>query len=176
MFRLDFRTTMAAISVALLILFCSLSRAVSAAVKDSRVHSVAPDFSLLDVNGAKVKLSDFRGEVVLLNFWAASCKPCNIEIPWFNEFVKSYGERGFTVLAIAMDQGGSSVVKPYIEKNNIRYKVLLGNEVVAKAYGGVEALPTTFLIDREGKIAARLIGIAGRVIFEADIRKLLDQQ
>jgi peroxiredoxin len=175
MSRLALHIWLAVISVSVLTLFCSLSLAVSAAVKDPKARSTAPDFSLPDAAGAAVKLSDFRGKVVLLNFWAASCEPCNIEIPWFNEFLKSYGERGFAVLAIAMDEGGWTVVKPYIPKNNIRYKVLLGNELTAKAYGGVQALPTSFLIDRDGKIAARHIGISGQSVLEEDIRKLLEQ-
>lgn len=169
------RIALLVMSVGLVILSCAWSPAVLAAIKDSKVRSVAPDFSLPDVNGVEVKLSDFRGKVVLLNFWAAWCAPCNVEVPWFNEFVKSYGEQGFTVLAIAMDQGGSPVVKPYIEKNKMNYKVLLGNEIVATAYGGADALPTTLLIDRAGKIASRHIGIVGRAVFEDEIRKLLNE-
>ena len=147
---------------------------VEAAAKPAGVRKAAPDFALRDLNGSTAKLSDYRGKVVLLNFWATWCGPCKVEIPWFIEFEQTYRDRGFAVLGVAMDDEGWEVVKPYIESRKINYRVMLGNDRVAQQYGGVDSLPTTFLIDREGRIAATHIGLVSRRSYEDDIRQLLD--
>jgi peroxiredoxin len=119
----------------------------------------APDFTLQDANGATVHLSDYKGKVVLLDFWATWCGPCKVEIPWFMEFEQQYKDRGFAVLGVSMDEGGWPDVKKYVEKEKINYRILLGNDQVGETYGGVDSLPTTFLIDRDGRIAAKHEGI-----------------
>jgi peroxiredoxin len=119
----------------------------------------APDFALQDANGATVHLSDYKGKVVLLDFWATWCAPCKVEIPWFMEFEQQYKDRGFAVLGVSMDDGGWADVKKYIEKEKINYRILLGNDEVGGKYGGVDSLPTTFLIDRDGRVAAKHEGI-----------------
>jgi peroxiredoxin len=119
----------------------------------------APDFTLQDANGATVRLSDYKGKVVLLDFWATWCGPCKVEIPWFIEFEQQYKDRGFAVLGVSMDEGGWDPIKDYITKEKINYRILLGNDPVGEAYGGVDSLPTTFLIDRDGRIAAKHEGI-----------------
>ena len=132
---------------------CSPPATVSAAVKPEKDRKQAPDFILKDVNGASAKLSDYKGKVVLLDFWATWCGPCKIEIPWFMEFEQTYKDRGFAVVGVSMDEDGWDVVKPYIQTRKINYRILLGNDQVGQLYGGVESLPTTFLIDRSGRIA-----------------------
>jgi peroxiredoxin len=117
------------------------------------------DFALQDANGATVHLSDYKGKVVLLDFWATWCGPCKVEIPWFMEFEQQYKDRGFAVLGVSMDDGGWGPIKDYIAKQKINYRILLGNDEVGDKYGGVESLPTTFLIDRDGRIAAKHEGI-----------------
>ncbi|MBV9764708.1 MAG: TlpA family protein disulfide reductase [Acidobacteriaceae bacterium] len=137
-------------------------------------RKLAPDFSLMDSNGALVKLSEYRGKVVLLNFWATWCGPCQLEIPWFEEFEQQYKSKGFEVIGVSMDDDGWPVVKPYIAEHKLNYRVLLGNDSVSQLYGGLEALPTTFLIDREGKFAFEAhIGLAGKNDYLSEIQSLL---
>ncbi|MGA2597854.1 MAG: TlpA disulfide reductase family protein [Bryobacteraceae bacterium] len=126
---------------------------------DSPIHKPAPDFALKDRDGATVHLSDYKGKVVMLDFWATWCGPCKIEIPWFMEFEQQYKDKGFAVLGVSMDEGGWDDVKPYIEERKINYRILLGDDKVDHEYGGIDSLPTTFLIDRSGKIAAVHVGI-----------------
>ena len=146
-----------------------------AAVKPVKDRKIAPDFALKDVNGQSVHLSDYKGKVVLLDFWATWCGPCKVEIPWFMEFEQQLKDRGFAVLGVSMDEDGWSTVKPYVQQLKINYRIVLGNEQVGDLYGAVDSLPTTFLIDRQGKIASVHIGLSqGKEDFRNDIVQLLD--
>lgn len=136
----------------------------------------APDFMLKDANGKDVKLSSLKGKVVLLNFWATWCGPCKVEIPWFIDFQKMYENRGFTVVGVSMDEDGWKVVKPYIETRGMNYPVLLGNEQVAKEYEGLDALPTTLILDRHGKIDARHMGLVAKSVYDKEIQQLLAER
>jgi len=138
-------------------------------------RSPAPQFTLKDASEKDVKLSDFKGKVVLLNFWATWCGPCKVEIPWFMNFEKVYSSRGLAVIGVSMDEDGWKVVTPYVQRSEIHYPILLGNENVAKLYGGVDSLPMTFLLDRSGNIASRHIGLVGKDTYEREIRQLLDE-
>jgi cytochrome c biogenesis protein CcmG/thiol:disulfide interchange protein DsbE len=126
----------------------------AANLKPESARKVAPNFTLKDSYGATVHLSDYRGKVVLLDFWATWCAPCQIEIPWFMDFEQKFKGQGLAVVGVSMDEDGWDVVKPYIEKRRMNYPILLGDDHTAQLYGGVDALPTTFLLDREGRIAA----------------------
>ena len=166
----------AGLSVVLLLGGCSSSKPVNAAgasTKPEKERKAAPDFELKDADGKTVRLSDYKGKIVLLDFWATWCGPCKIEIPWFIQFERAYKDKGFSVIGVAMDEEGWTVVKPFIAEMAINYRVLQGNDGTAQLYGGVEALPTTFLIDREGKIAATHVGLNGKDDFENGIKKLL---
>jgi peroxiredoxin len=147
---------------------------VEAAVKAGKDRKPAPDFTLKDANGKSVKLSDYRGKVVLLNFWATWCGPCKIEIPWFIEFEQTYKDKGFSVLGVSMDDDGWAAVKPYLENRKVNYRVLLGDDEVGNQYGGIESLPTTFLIDREGRIASQHIGLVSKRDYAQEIQHLLE--
>jgi peroxiredoxin len=138
----------------------------------SLLTTPAPDFSLTDSKGAAVKLSSYRGKVVLLNFWATTCGGCKVEIPWFVEFQSKYKRAGLDVIGISLDDDGWKSVKPYLQKHKINYRVAVGNEDIEKRFG-VEALPLTLLIDREGRIAATYAGLVDKVACEKEIRKLL---
>jgi peroxiredoxin len=143
------------------------------ASREIRALKGAPDFTLKDANGKRVSLSDFKGEVVVLNFWATWCGPCKTEIPWFIDFQKEWQARGFTVLGVSMDEDGWKAINPYVAEKKINYPVLLANEEVSQAYGGIDALPTTFIIGRDGKVAFLHAGLIERAEYEKEIRQLL---
>ncbi|MDE3198186.1 MAG: TlpA family protein disulfide reductase [Acidobacteriota bacterium] len=150
------------------------SKSSASAVKDVQLRKQAPDFELKDAQGKTVKLSDYKGKVVLLDFWATWCGPCGIEIPWFTEFQRKYKDRGFEVLGVSMDDDGWKAVSPFVAQNKINYRIVLGNDATGDQYGGVEALPTTFVIDRDGKIASIHVGLTSKKDFSDAIEKLLD--
>jgi len=135
--------------------------------------SVAPDFELRSLDGKQVRLSDYRGKAVLLNFWATWCAPCKIEMPWFVDLQKQYASQGLQVIGVAMDDSGEETIAKFAQQMGVNYPVLIGKEAVGDAYGGVEFLPTTFIIDRQGKVVDRVFGLAGRSEFEDSIKKAL---
>jgi cytochrome c biogenesis protein CcmG/thiol:disulfide interchange protein DsbE len=145
----------------------------AASLKPNSERHDAPDFALKDAEGKTVHLADYRGKVVLLDFWATWCDPCRLEIPWFIEMQRKNKDRGFEVLGVSMDDEGWEVVKPFMKNIGVNYRVLIGNDQTTEMYGGVDALPTTFLIDRQGKIAAVHIGLASRKDFEDGVEQLL---
>jgi peroxiredoxin len=154
---------------------CSYNSGPSRArVKDEKDRRLAPDFSLKDAHGQTVKLSDYRGKVVVLNFWATWCGPCQIEIPWFESFEQNYKSRDFAVLGISMDDDGWASVKPYIERKKINYRIMVANDAMNHEYGAVSSLPTTFILDREGRIASVHIGLPSKSDYETEILKLLE--
>jgi peroxiredoxin len=143
-------------------------------LKDA-VGQPTPEFSLKDANGQTVHAADYKGKVVLLDFWATWCGPCKIEIPWFMEFEREFKGQGFAVLGVSMDEDGWAAIKPYVKDRQMNYRVLLGNDQVSTSYGGLDALPTTLLIDRQGKIALVEFGVSkGKEEFKDAIVQLLD--
>ena len=138
----------------------------------ARLRKAAPDFTLSDSKGASVRLSDYNGRVVLLDFWATWCHGCNIEIPWYMEFQQKYKDKGLAVIGVAMDDDGWKSVRPFFDEKKINYMIVVGNEGLAKEYG-VNALPVTLLIDRNGKIAESHAGMVDKKSFEKEIRTLL---
>lgn len=135
---------------------------------------VAPDFDLQDVaTGKTVRLSDYRGKAVLLNFWATWCPPCKVEIPWFVDLQKQYAKDGLVVLGVAMDDAGKDEIAKFASDMGINYPVLLGTERVGDEYGGVEALPTSFYIGRDGRIVSRSFGLRSHGEVEDEIKAAL---
>lgn len=130
----------------------------------------APDFQLQDASGVRHKLSDFRGQIVLLNFWATWCAPCRTEIPLLGRVQQAYAKRGFTVLGVAMDERGWAAVTPFLVQQEVDYPVLLGNPTVARSYGGLKSLPRTFFLDRSGRIVASQNG----VLAEEHLRRVVE--
>ncbi|MFY9803725.1 MAG: TlpA disulfide reductase family protein [Candidatus Acidiferrales bacterium] len=141
-----------------------------------------PNVTFKDLQGKDVTLVSLKGKVVIVNFWATWCEPCQVEIPWMIGFQQKYADKGFTLLGVAMDEEGKSVVEPYVEKTqfdvdgnkmNMNYPIVLGNDDLADKFGGLLGLPTTFVISRDGKIVKRYIGLASRDDLEAEIKALL---
>ena len=136
---------------------------------------VAPDFALTNLSGQTVRLSDFKGKIVLLDFWATWCPPCRMEIPDFIQLQKQYAGKGFTVLGIALDDEGAAVVKPFAQKLGVNYPLVIGNTRVAARYGGIQALPTAFLIGRDEKILNSFVGARDKSEWEQTIQSVLRQ-
>jgi Peroxiredoxin len=133
--------------------------------------ATAPDFSLADINGKTVSLSEFSGKVVILDFFASWCPPCRQEIPGFIELEQSYGAQGFAMIGVAVEAAGAA--KEFAGKTGINYPVLVDDGKVSDVYGPIRSIPTTFVIDKNGKIAKMYIGSHEKSVFEADIKELL---
>ena len=144
---------------------------------------MAPNFTLKDTEGRKVSLSDYKGKAVVVDFWATWCAPCKIEIPWLEQFNKQYAGQGLQILGVSEDnldlENKATLAK---EKQDIAdkakqlkmsYPVLIDDANVSTPYGGVDGLPTTFFIDRSGKVVASTVGLVSRDEIEANIKKAL---
>jgi len=136
-------------------------------------RKTAPDFTLTDAQGKPVTLSAYKGKVVLLDFWATWCGGCKVEIPWYVEFDKRYREKGLVVIGVSLDEEGMKVVKPFLEKRHIDYPVVIGSDALGQEFG-LQSMPLTLLIDRNGKIAVAHAGIVDKGNFESHIRELLE--
>jgi peroxiredoxin len=137
----------------------------------SGAAGTAPAFTLNDISGKSVSLADFKGKVVILDFWATWCPPCRREIPDFISIQKEYGGRGVQVVGIALDE--LPKVQAFVRDNGMQYPVLIGDDNVVARYGGIEGIPTTFIIDRSGKIVERFEGFRPRSTFVSAITPLL---
>jgi thiol-disulfide isomerase/thioredoxin len=138
----------------------------------SEVNNPAPEFSLTDLNGKTVNLSQYKGKVIILDFWATWCPPCRSEIPHFIDLYNRYQDKGLVVIGIALDDEGAKVVKPFVDEYKINYPVILGNADVQKAYGGIQGIPTTFIINKNGTLVAE----GGDVFYEAMFGKGKDRR
>lgn len=138
------------------------------------LREAASDFTLIDAKGHPFMLSQFKGKVVLLNFWATWCHGCKTEIPWYVDFQSTYNAAGLSVIGISMDESWKPVV-PFIQEQKVNYLVALGNDDLTKQYN-VSSMPVSLLIDREGRIAEWHVGVVDRTLFEQDITTLLKER
>lgn len=137
------------------------------------VGTAAPPYALADLEGKVVKNTDFLGKVVILDFWATWCGPCKAEIPDFIALQDKYKGRGLEIVGLSVDDGGASDVKPFADEHKINYTMLLANAETARAYGGISGIPTTFIVDKQGKIVKKFLGQTDPEVFEAAIQPLL---
>ena len=155
------------------------AQGLSAATGDSLIapasRKSAPGFSLTSADGTPINLADYRGKVVLLDFWATWCGGCKQEIPWYMEFDEKYRRQGLAVIGVSLDEDGWKSVKPFLASGGntaMKYPVVIGNDALAKEYN-VTNMPVTLLIDKEGKVALSHSGVVDKGDFEAHILQLL---
>ena len=135
--------------------------------------NLAPAWKLPDLAGHIVSSDDFKGKVVILDFWATWCGPCRAEIPGLIDLQKNYQKQGLAVVGVSVDEGGVDVLKPFVKKFGMNYPVLVGDGKVQQAFGGIDAIPVTLVIDRQGRIVKRHLGLTDKDEFEAEIKPLL---
>jgi cytochrome c biogenesis protein CcmG/thiol:disulfide interchange protein DsbE len=164
------KTALVASAFMLTLASCSKPRE----LKSEAQRQAAPNFTLKDADGNPVRLTDYRGKVVLVNFWATWCGPCEVEIPWFVEFEQKYKDQGFAVLGLSMDDDGWKAVRPYVASHKINYRVMIASEIVSQQFGDIEALPTSFVLDRQGRIANNHVGLVDKRDYQNEILKLLE--
>ena len=133
----------------------------------------APEFTLLDIDGTRTSLSDFKGKVIILDFWATWCPPCKAEIPHFVELYDEYKKKGLEVIGVSLDSNPEKSLPSFMEEYRINYTMLIANRNVTDSYGGIISIPTTFVIDRNGNIRKKYIGYRDKHVFENDIEELL---
>lgn len=156
------------VAVALAMIFQVACHNTTGSQRPGAVESKAPDFSLKELNGQPLQLSSYNGKVILLNFWATWCTPCRAEIPNFEQFQNQYGPQGLQVIGISMDDSAKPV-REFYQQFKMNYPVAVGNEKVTQSYGGILGLPVSFLIGRDGKIAAKYVGAAQIPVVEQQI-------
>ena len=139
---------------------------------DPLLHKPAPAFVRDDLNKHSIDLAAYRGKVVLLNFWATWCAPCQIEMPRFISWQTRYGPSGLQIIGVSMDDDSAPVVA-LTGKHPVNYPIVMGDEQIGTSYGGILGLPVTFLIDRQGIIAARYKGETRLDDMEREVQRLL---
>jgi thiol-disulfide isomerase/thioredoxin len=142
------------------------------AVENSESSGLAPNFDLISTDGKNIKLSDFKGKVVIVDFWATWCPPCRKGIPDLIELQKEF-KNNLVVIGISLDQDTKSDVVPFIKKYGINYPIVYGTNQVIMDYGSINAIPTSFVINKEGKIVDKHIGLVPKSVLESKIKEIL---
>jgi len=143
---------------------------ISCSIAGNRGGKKAPDFSLRSIDGKNVKLSDYKGKILILNFFATWCPPCKKEIPDFVKFYKEYKNKGIEIVGVAVGSKEKNV-KELIKKFNIKYPVAMSDGKIEKLFGGIRFVPTTFIIDGKGNIIKKRVGMMG----EGELKKIVEE-
>ena len=159
----------------------SAGRSAASAENGGTEYQMAPDFTLERVDGGELRLSSLRGKVVLIDFWATWCGPCRRGIPHLNTLYSEYKSEGFEVLGVSVDRAQRNLtpkqlVEAFMQKVRMDYPNVLGDARVAQAYGGIQSIPTAFLIDRQGRVRNHYVGLQSPQVFERDVKKLLSEE
>jgi cytochrome c biogenesis protein CcmG/thiol:disulfide interchange protein DsbE len=166
------RSSGAAVLVAASAVLLAQESGSRATLVSSAERKPAPDFALKDSAGKQFSLKDYRGKILLLDFWARWCHGCKQEMPWFVDLHRKYRESGLEVVGVSMDDDGWKAVTPFIKSAAVPYQIVLGDDKTAKDYH-IEGMPDTFLIDREGRLAAVYNGMVDREDIEKNVQSLL---
>jgi len=164
------------VTVVLSIVMLGSTSGASARVTPTQSRRKAPTFVLSDANGSPVRLSDYKGKVVVLDFWATWCTGCKVEIPWFMEFQDKYKSQGLATIGVAMDDEGWQKVRPYVGEHPFNYPIVAGDAAALAKRFSVVGLPMTLLIDRDGRIAESHAGMIDKNGWEQEVREVLKER
>ncbi|MCL5062504.1 MAG: TlpA disulfide reductase family protein [Nitrospiraceae bacterium] len=150
-------------------LFPTIKNRVAFAGNKPALNEMAPEFSLKDLSGKNVRLSDYKGKVVLVNFWASWCPPCKMEIPSFQKVYAAYKDRGFTIVGISTDD----VSQSFIKDMGMTYPVVMADDKAIRDYGNIYSIPTSFLVGRDGRIIKKVMGMYFESSLKSDLENAL---
>ncbi len=161
--------------IALVVVSFAVTTSAPADLTPADSRKIAPDFNLEDSTGALIKLSSYKGRVVLLDFWATWCTGCKHEIPWYMEFQDKYKKSGLSAIGMSLDDDGWKSVKPFLQEHKINYPIVIGDWGDMRKRFGFNSMPATLLIDRDGKVADLHVGMVDKEAFEREIQTLLKE-
>jgi cytochrome c biogenesis protein CcmG/thiol:disulfide interchange protein DsbE len=167
-------TMFSALTIVLMLGALNCSESQTEATPKQESLQKAYNFELKDLDGNTYRLSDFRGKVVILDFWDTWCPPCRQEIPGFVELHNEYKDKDFVMIGVAFARYGPEAVRDFMKEYNVEYINLIGDQQVVDGFGGITSIPTTFVIDKKGNIYKKHVGFKPKSVFEKEVKTLLE--